>query len=784
MSVIVGSAYSTKGSNNRKIVRLNNDHLVAIAYRPSSPYYTYLYRSTDNGATWSQLCYISGLYEGAGICSVGNIVYVIGYVATTKIYCIPIDETTVTNSDQNSAKVTVDTITGTVDYSPYRYTNVAITADSSGNLHAAWSAKVAAYPDCGNIRYSKSTDGGATWATPTQLTNLSSSNECYFVNIATNSSDHPLIVWKELNKSNGAEVKTYSRAYTGSSWGITYDLNLKAYNKPSLSVDSAGNFHIVSVASSLGGGIYYTTSSDSGANWSANANIVSSAGGANDNPVCAYDTLNSKLYVLFERSSQIYMKAGSAAIAAISALTASSATYPNMMMMPLDNMLGCLYVDGQATDIIYYAINTNKAPTAPTGLTRANYDVTANGIFTWTFNDDTGDTQSAYQLQIREVGAGADIVDTGKVTSATSSYTCPGGTLTNGKQYQWRVKTWDAGDLEGAWSAYATFYAVAAPVTAISAPAADGATVVTNHLTVTWTYTDDGGLAQSAYRVKIYTAADALLWDSGKLFGDDVSLVTPYTLLNATNYRVKVTTWNSYDIPSAEVTRTFKTSFTAPATPALTLTTPGAYINIAINNPTPQGTQPAVYNNDLYRRVKGIAAWKRIAAAIAVNGSYADYTAASGVTYEYKVTANGASGITADSATAEKSLILSGVWLHDVSDAAGTSHQFRLDGGGRSTSWNLDAQLMQFDGRTYPVAEFGGSQTGGVSFNLGLTQASGDLAALEALVARKATLCYRDGRGRKAFGVITSLSVSDGILGVYSANMQLYRIDYDEEVQA
>ena len=70
-------------------------------------------------------------------------------------------------------------------------------------------------------------------------------------------------------------------------------------------------------------------------------------------------------------------------------------------------------------------------------------------ILNWTFSDDPGDTQSAYQIQIDNSGSSfpSPEVDTGKVINSGGSYT-PSVCLSFGETYYWRVKVWDNHDLE------------------------------------------------------------------------------------------------------------------------------------------------------------------------------------------------------------------------------------------------------------------------------------------------------------------------------------------------
>jgi len=72
--------------------------------------------------------------------------------------------------------------------------------------------------------------------------------------------------------------------------------------------------------------------------------------------------------------------------------------------------------------------------------------------FSWSFSDDdAGDTQSAYQLQIDDDSDFWSIeYDTGKVSSSDSEVNVT--TSFGSGAYYWRVKVWDSGDLASDWS--------------------------------------------------------------------------------------------------------------------------------------------------------------------------------------------------------------------------------------------------------------------------------------------------------------------------------------------
>ncbi|MDA3793496.1 MAG: lamin tail domain-containing protein, partial [Elusimicrobia bacterium] len=95
----------------------------------------------------------------------------------------------------------------------------------------------------------------------------------------------------------------------------------------------------------------------------------------------------------------------------------------------------------------------NTAPNAPT-LTSPTDDNWINDItptFEWSFSDDdAGDSQGAYRIQIDDdINFGSIIEDPGKTSSASESYT---SSNLNEGQWYWQVKTWDSFDAEGPYS--------------------------------------------------------------------------------------------------------------------------------------------------------------------------------------------------------------------------------------------------------------------------------------------------------------------------------------------
>lgn len=90
-------------------------------------------------------------------------------------------------------------------------------------------------------------------------------------------------------------------------------------------------------------------------------------------------------------------------------------------------------------------------------VTNLTSDTTSSGVVcsanpqpsvSWTYNDPTGLSQSAYQVQIdTNQGFGNPIVDSGKVISTSNTYVSPAGVLNYGTTYYYRVRVWNTNDI-------------------------------------------------------------------------------------------------------------------------------------------------------------------------------------------------------------------------------------------------------------------------------------------------------------------------------------------------
>lgn len=433
-----------------------------------------------------------------------------------------------------------------------------------------------------------------------------------------------------------------------------------------------------------------------------------------------------------------------------------------------------------ATAAITFAIKSlNEPPNAPTLGTVAPFDATAAATLPWTFDDPSaGASQSAYQLLIYRVSDGVTMLDTGKVVSAVEAYTLTAATLANEVNYQWKVRTWDELDAAGPYSALSAFSTSAKPVVTITVPAADASVIGAFSTTVQWSVNE----AQSAYRVVVKNDVDVEQSSTGKVVSTSARAYEISGLPNgAVGWSVEITAWDAADIPSVVAVRTFDVTYTSPPFPVVTVTPQDAagYLSVAIDNPAPDVGEPDVASNDLYRREQGTATWTRIVVGLAEDGSYLDYGVASGQVYEYKARANGDDSTFSESEVTPGTLTLLGIWLHDPDDPATTAGQFRGNKK-RESKRNTEKAFHKFAGRELPVGEHGEHVDTGVGVTLHLYD-DASRRALLALIERDTTLCYRDSRGRRHFGLIDNPVENDEKFGT-SATFDFVACDHSESL--
>ena len=208
---------------------------------------------------------------------------------------------------------------------------------------------------------------------------------------------------------------------------------------------------------------------------------------------------------------------------------------------------------------------------------------------------------------------------------------------------------------------------------------APGATVTTNNPTVSWTI--PGGKTQESYDVTLF-AADGVtvLWTSGLVVSATQSTSIPAGHLhNGLIYVLSVQSFTT-DFYLGTQRETVTAAFTpSPTVTGVTATPEPDDIPPSVLVQWTQATVSAgqtYVQTNIERRVLGTTPWQQIGTLTAITTvSFRDYTAASGVTYEYAVTTTTNYGgdllrSAEQSPAPQATLTFLGIWLHILGNPA------------------------------------------------------------------------------------------------------------------
>ena len=150
-----------------------------------------------------------------------------------------------------------------------------IAVDNSGNVNVAWQDDT---PGNFDVFFTRSTDGGATFSVPQNLSHDNGAS--IFVEIGLDSAGNINMVWQDTTSLNSGIL--YTRSTDG---GATFTLPQNLSNDsgstqfPQLAVDSGGKINVVWEDNSSGNfEILFTHSTDGGASFSTPKNLSNSGG--------------------------------------------------------------------------------------------------------------------------------------------------------------------------------------------------------------------------------------------------------------------------------------------------------------------------------------------------------------------------------------------------------------------------------------------------------------------------------------------------------------------------
>lgn len=793
-TVVIASSYTTTGTG-RKLTRLSNGTIV-VAVKDTSAKLVRVYKSTDTGESFTQVGVTDAaitIYDVA-MTYKGNKAHILvshHISGTQKTYHYIYD-------DDNGA-LTVGNIFPTSAGSA----GVAIAInDSETELHAIFLNI--------NIFYSKGTinaDGSVSWSAVEQVTWLTGQAGYYtlfnpsitvkgsqvFISAAGNyyysdsagSGTNPGACVLVITNNESLPIKSSGSYSVKTGWSIA---QLIGINSISVIQDYTSIVYVPQSVNGLANGLlamawhgtdltntstYYirfSRSLDGGLTWSTWTKLVPGI-----NASLTADR-TGKLYIEYQDAGvRKRIESSDHGVTWSAPINLGTGTSPSMLFdtKATNNLLASVYMDASSVKFDKVILNlapltpTNLIPTGGTVIDRANIQ-----RLSWKYNDnDITDVQAKFDLQWRLQG---DVTwNTVSQVTTNQYWDAPANTFPRGT-IEWQVRTYDQAGLSSPYSDIHTFFAGDKPANPTITSPTDGSTVAVANPTVQWS-----SVGQTAYHVKVLDTNNNLLWEVQANSTNKAQTVL-YDLQNNTDYKIQVSIKNADNLWSDFVTVNIHVSYTPPAVPIVTTTKGEATITISIDNSTPQGTEPNVSYNSVFRRKQGESTWTRIATNIPADGSFTDYTPASDQVYEYYVRAWGDNGTYSDSPVVSESISFIGVWLHEADNPLETLHQFKLVSD-RSENWQPTAAMMQFAGRRLPVAEYDDTEQRSISVKLTMLKNSDDKEALENLIRSKKTLCYRDARGRKMFCHAFQLPIDDDVYG-NTVNITFEEVSYTEEV--
>lgn len=201
-------------------VRLSNGWMIGLAY--STTPVTYVYKSADNGKSWSQLCFISSTpttgYGPNALAAKGTNVYIIGARSSALLSLWRFDAATQTNIDIEATRINIDSGQTSVGAN-----SLAITPDGT-KLWWAASTKNSNLPNSYNIRAgSIPINGDGTLGTPSATSQVTTANT------ASDNRVSPVLLFK----ADGNPLVVFVRSDTTNTFnrleGYGFDGTLWAY---------------------------------------------------------------------------------------------------------------------------------------------------------------------------------------------------------------------------------------------------------------------------------------------------------------------------------------------------------------------------------------------------------------------------------------------------------------------------------------------------------------------------------------------------------------------------
>lgn len=381
--------------------------------------------------------------------------------------------------------------------------------------------------------------------------------------------------------------------------------------------------------------------------------------------------------------------------------------------------------------------------------------------FEWEYNSDVGGTQKAFDLQwsIDQVNW-----TTISQTTANNYYEMPADTLPGGNVY-WRVRCYNEYDEVGEYCLAQSFYAVGAP----TIPAISAVTDTMSRPTISWS-----AFYQQVYQLQIMRD-DSIVYDSGDRPSINVRQYKVTAFLTDATYTARMRIKNEYDLWSAWSETTFTLSTVKPDKPSIAIQTSAYGIELNFST-SPTDGYTLIYRSE-YNKSNYICIGKTTATA------YQDNAVCNNAEYKYFVRAVAADETYEDSDVKFIQASFRHSLIAPVSDLTNVfAFKWNLNSPPKRVyNRNINSASVYYAGRMYPVDEPTEHIAAGMSFTYFL-KTWADVERFIEIYDLKSTVLYRDAKGRKIYGTLSNLSVTDEHFG-YTVSFVISQTDYNESVE-
>lgn len=176
----------------------------------------------------------------------------------------------------------------------------------------------------------------------------------------------------------------------------------------------------------------------------------------------------------------------------------------------------------------------------------------------------------------------------------------------------------------------------------------------------------------------------------------------------------------------------------------------------------------------------GVAPWIMIADNLGLEGSFLDFTPASGTLYEYKVRAvNETNQTSSDSGIKQIQIDFEETFIQESSNLS--SIILLTYATSREAEVGIDSKIQHFAGRRDPVREFGENETLEITVEWEVDTYT-DVKFVRDMVRRRDILLYRDGWGRRYWVTTDKVSAQDKPIRGYVLSASFTVTSYEEDV--